>query len=73
DIKYCARMIQLIRRNPSAKFLTDEWIAKMRKINDCVDCGLCKSKCPYELDTPNLLKKNLEDYENILAGRASVN
>lgn len=73
DIKDCARMIQLIRRNPSAKFLTDEWIAKMRKINDCVDCGLCKSKCPYELDTPNLLKKNLEDYENILAGRASVN
>ena len=72
DIKDCARMIQLIRRNPSAKFLTDEWIAKMRKINDCVDCNKCKSKCPYELDTPNLLRKNLEDYENILAGKAKI-
>ena len=72
DIKDCARMIQLIRRNPSAKFLTDEWIAKMRKINDCVDCGKCKSKCPYELNTPELLRKNLEDYENILAGRAKI-
>lgn len=66
-------MIQLIRRNPSAKFLTEEWIAKMRKINECVDCGLCKSKCPYELNTPVLLRKNLEDYEMILSGERSVN
>ena len=73
DIKDCARMIQLIRRNPSAKFLTDEWIVKMRRINDCVDCGICKSKCPYELNTPVLLRKNLEDYEMILSGERSVN
>ena len=72
DIKECARMSQLIRRNPSAKFLSEEWQAKMRKINDCINCGLCMSKCPYELNTPALLRKNLEDYEKILTGEASL-
>ena len=72
DIKDCARMSQLIRRNPSAKFLSEEWQNKMRKINDCINCGLCMSKCPYELNTPALLRKNLEDYEKILTGEASL-
>jgi len=72
EINQCARMSQLIRRSPSKPFLTPEWQAKMRKINDCIDCGKCKSKCPYELNTPELLRKNLEDYENILAGRVKL-
>ena len=72
DIKECARMSQLIRRNPSAKFLSEEWQEKMRRINDCINCGLCMSKCPYELNTPALLRKNLEDYERILTGEASL-
>ena len=59
DIKDCARMSQLIRRSPYKRFLEPEWQAKMRKINDCIDCGKCKSKCPYELNTPELLRKNL--------------
>ena len=44
----------------------------MMKIEECVDCGLCKSKCPYELDTPNLLRKNLADYKDILAGKVEI-
>ena len=32
----------------------------------CIECGQCKSKCPYGLDTPNLLKKNYEDYKTFL-------
>lgn len=34
----------------------------MNKINDCIDCGRCKSRCPYELDTPNVLRYMLKDY-----------
>ena len=71
-INQCARMSQLIRRSPSAGWLTPESQAMMRKINDCLECGQCKSKCPYGLDTPTLLKQNLEDYENILAGKVKV-
>ena len=72
QINNCARMSQLIRRSPSANFLGEEWQGLMGKIEDCIDCGLCKSKCPYGLDTPNLLRKNLADYKDILAGRAKI-
>ena len=72
EINNCARMSLMLRRSPSKAQLTEEGQAKMRKINDCLNCGLCKSKCPYGLDTPALLKKNLEDYEAVLAGNVSV-
>ena len=72
QINNCARMSQLIRRAPSANFLGEEWQGLMGKIDDCIDCGLCKSKCPYGLDTPNLLRKNLADYKDILAGRVKI-
>ena len=72
QINNCARMSQLIRRSPSANFLGEEWQGLMGKIEDCVDCGLCKSRCPYGLDTPNLLRKNLADYKKILAGEVEI-
>lgn len=72
QINNCARMSQLIRRAPSANFLGEEWQGLMGKIEDCIDCGLCKSKCPYGLDTPNLLRKNLADYKDILAGKVKI-
>ncbi len=72
QINNCARMSQLIRRAPSENFLSEEWQANMMQIEDCVDCGLCKSRCPYELDTPNLLRKNLADYKDILAGKVKI-
>lgn len=71
-INQCARMSQLIRRSPSANFLTPESQAMMMKVEDCLHCGQCKSKCPYGLDTPTLLEQNLEDYKNILAGKVKI-
>lgn len=70
EINMCARISLMIRRSPSAPFLTPEWQEKMQKIEDCKHCGACKKKCPYGLDTPELLKKNYEDYREILAGKA---
>lgn len=72
QISQCARMSQLIRRAPSENFKGEFWQGEMAKIEDCVDCGLCKSKCPYGLDTPNLLRKNLADYKEIIAGNVKV-
>ena len=71
-INNCARMSQLIRRAPSADFLSEEWQANMMQIERCVDCGLCKTRCPYELDIPTLLRKNLADYKEILAGKVKL-
>ncbi len=62
EIRNCARMDMLIRRSPWQPYFTPEWQEKMNKINDCLECGQCKSKCPYHLDTPALLKYMLKDY-----------
>lgn len=69
QINSCARMSQLIRRSPSEGHLTKASQEMMRKIEDCLNCGQCAEKCPYGLDTPALLKKNYEDYKEILAGK----
>ena len=69
EINNCARMSLMIRRSPSAAQLTKEAQEKMRKIEDCLHCGKCSSKCPYGLDTPALLEKNYKDYREILAGK----
>lgn len=69
EINNCARMSLMIRRSPSAAQLTREAQEKMRKIEDCLHCGKCRSKCPYGLDTPALLEKNYKDYREILAGK----
>lgn len=66
EINNCARMSLLLRRAPSAGFLTETWQANMKKIENCLECGQCKAKCPYGLDTPALLKKNYEDYKTFL-------
>ena len=71
-ISDCARTSQLLRRSPSAGWLGTEWQQEMAKIKECLHCGLCASKCPYGLDTPKLLEKNLEDYENVLAKKVDV-
>ena len=67
-INNCARMSLMIRRAPSAAWLSDEWQANMARIEECTECGSCKERCPYGLDVPNLLRKNLEDYQKIVAG-----
>ena len=72
QINNCARMSQLIRRSPSENFLSEEWQGLMNKINECVDCGACKTRCPYKLDIPTLLRKNLADYHDILSGKVSI-
>ncbi len=67
-INNCARMSQLIRRSPSAQWLSEENVAIMMNIENCIECGTCISRCPYGLNIPKLLKANLEDYKKILSG-----
>lgn len=62
QISTAARMKMLLRRAVYQKFLTEDWKKEMEKIDDCTECGQCKEKCPYGLDTPNLLKYMQQDY-----------
>lgn len=71
-INQCARISLMIRRAPSADWLAPPMQAEMEKIKDCLACGQCRTRCPYELNTPELLKKNYADYQRVLSGEAST-
>ena len=71
-INQCARMSLMLRRAPSQAWLSEHWQAEMTKVDSCVECGLCMTRCPYELPIPQLLKANRADYLRVLAGEVSV-
>jgi predicted aldo/keto reductase-like oxidoreductase len=37
------------------------------KAKDCIECGVCKTRCPYSLDIPGLLQKSIKLWENTVA------
>ena len=63
EIENCNRMYLFLRRAPYETYLTEEFNEKMKQIEKCLGCGQCRKKCPYHLDTPNLLKRNYEDFK----------
>jgi len=65
-ISNCARMSQLLKRAVWQDFVSDTWQENMKKIEECIECRKCIEKCPYSLDIPNLLKKNLKEYNEFL-------
>ena len=66
EINNCARMSLMLRRAPQEGWLSPAWQEKMKRIEDCLHCGQCRKKCPYGLNTPELLAKNYEDYKTFL-------
>lgn len=67
EIPTQARISLLMRRAPYQPFLSHEFKEKMELINKCIECGQCKNHCPYSIDTPNLLKLQLQDYNEFYA------
>ena len=67
QINQCARMVLMARRAGERDWKTDYWQSEMKKIENCVHCNACASKCPYGLDTPRLLEENYHAYWKILA------
>lgn len=64
----CARISLMIRRAPSSAWVNDEWVSEVKKIENCTHCGACMKKCPYELNIPELLRKNYADYMSVYNG-----
>lgn len=67
EIPTSARITLLLYRSPYQGFLKDDFKEKMERINNCIGCGHCKNHCPYKLDTPNLLKRELKSYNEFYA------
>lgn len=72
NISLCARMSLWIRRFPTEPNMDERTQEIMKKTLDCVECYACVDNCPYELDIPELLKENYEDYMNVLEGRTII-
>ncbi len=65
DIPQAGRMNCLLRRAPVGQYMTKEYYEKMHRIDACIGCRACASRCPYSLDVPNLLKAMLKDYDEM--------
>ena len=72
NVSLCARMSLWIRRFPTEPNMDKRTQGIMKKTLDCTECYSCVDKCPYELDIPELLKENYEDYMNVLEGRTKI-
>ena len=72
EINTCARMSLWIRRMPTQPSLSEDFQSKMKQAKKCDECRECIKKCPYSLNIPQLLKENIQDYENILNGKTIV-
>jgi uncharacterized protein len=68
-INMCARASLLLRRAPLELMLSEHGQKMMKKVEDCLECGQCSAQCPYGLDTPALLKRNYQDFLEVLAGK----
>ena len=66
DIPNCARMSLLLRRSPAEGHLSPAGREKMARIDQCVHCNHCADHCPYGLNTPELLRRNYEDYKTFI-------
>ena len=66
DIPDCARMSLLLRRSPTKGHLSPAGQEKMARIDKCIHCNHCADHCPYGLNTPELLRRNYEDYKTFL-------
>lgn len=71
NIPWVGRMALLLKRARYQTFLTAEWRESMELIESCTYCGHCQSKCPYQLDTPRIIRKNLDAYRDFYRQHSS--
>lgn len=69
EINTFARVSLLLRRSPTSQWFSEDNQAKMRRVENCIHCGQCESRCPYGLPVQKLLSENYADYMEVLAGK----
>lgn len=72
NISLCARMSLWIRRFPTEPNMDEKTQEIMKKTMGCIECYECVDNCPYELDIPELLKENYDNYIDVLEGRIII-
>lgn len=60
-----------VKRMPVARYMNNPMIAdSVEKAKDCIECGECETRCPFQLPIREILKKNYGLYEQIKAANA---
>jgi uncharacterized protein len=55
----------MVRRMPPQNLVTG-WIADtMEKATECTDCGLCETRCPYQLPIREMISENVANYRRL--------
>ncbi len=65
-IQNANRMKQLLGRAVWQDYVTPEWQANMEKIDDCIQCGECAKRCPYQLKPFETLPGQLAFYREFI-------
>lgn len=65
-IQNANRMKQLLGRAVWQDYVTPEWQANMARIDDCIQCGECAKRCPYELKPFETLPGQLAFYREFI-------
>ena len=60
------RITQLLLRSPWRGWVTPEWQENMERIENCIHCGACASKCPYGLKPYETLPEHLKFYREFV-------
>ncbi len=62
QIPTVARLHLLCTRSPYQNYITDEYYESLKVVNDCLHCGQCSSRCPYQMDVPSMIRKQYDKY-----------
>lgn len=62
NIPIAARIGLMVKRVPGERFRGESFQTEMAEVDDCIECGDCRSRCPYHLDPPALLRSHRRRY-----------
>ncbi len=63
EIPTVARLHLLCTRSPYQNYITNEYFNDLQeKVESCLHCGSCSSKCPYQMDVPAMVRKQYDKY-----------
>jgi predicted aldo/keto reductase-like oxidoreductase len=62
DIPTVARSGLAARRMPAVIIGSAEWQGKVQRADECLECQVCASRCPYELKAYEIIKEQAQIY-----------
>ena len=62
-----ARVRSFVKRSGTQELLNERQVKARAAIEDCQDCGVCETRCPYDLPIRQLLRLNAEWYDEQMA------